>query len=86
MPRYITLAEAARLFPTFRPSPTTMWRWHAKGVAGVRLQTWRIGKQRVTTEAAVNEFIAKVTAASEPAELTGRTPQTAAKLEAAGVL
>jgi hypothetical protein len=86
MPVYITLAEAARSLPN-KPSPTTLWRWHAKGVAGVRLQTWRIGKQRVTTAEAVAEFIAAVTAAAEPVrETETRSPQVAKQLEAAGVL
>lgn len=40
-----------------RPSPAKCWRWHKRGVQGVRLQTWLVGGARLTSMAAVRAFI-----------------------------
>ncbi len=59
---YLTLREAARYFPT-RPHLATVWRWAAKGVKGVRLETVVVGGQRFTTAEACDRFIAQLNGA-----------------------
>ncbi|WP_391540606.1 DUF1580 domain-containing protein [Lignipirellula cremea] len=44
------------------PSSATLWRWHAHGVQGVRLETVRIGGRRYCSPRAFNEFVRVVTA------------------------
>src|SRR4051812_10995398 len=62
----LSLAEAARVVPAFRPGrPThtaTLWRWAAKGVrlhdgSVVKLETCRIGGRQMTSRAALGRFI-----------------------------
>jgi len=74
----LSLAEAARLVPAFRPGkPThtsTVWRWSAKGVrlhdgTIVKLETCRIGGRQMTSRAALARFIA---AQTPPAETDSR--------------
>ena len=55
----LSLAEAARRLTT-HPHVSTLWRWHLRGVAGVRLRTIVIGGRRYTTEPFVEEFLARV--------------------------
>jgi len=42
------------------PSVGTVWRWTRKGCRGVRLQTWKVGGKRVTTDKAVDDFLARL--------------------------
>lgn len=62
-----TLSRAARLLRPRRgdrpTSGSTLFRWSTKGVNGVVLQTWRIGRTIFTTEQALREFILASTAA-----------------------
>lgn len=49
-------------------NPSTSWRWITRGISGtdgerIRLQVWYVGRQPHTTETAVRDFIAAVTAA-----------------------
>lgn len=62
----LSLAEAARLVPAFRPGkPThasTVWRWAAKGVRLpdgqlVKLEVVRLGGRQMTTRGALARFI-----------------------------
>jgi hypothetical protein len=62
----LSLAEAARVVPAFRPGkPThaaTVWRWASKGVrldngTVVKLETCRIGGRQMTSRAALGRFI-----------------------------
>lgn len=53
---YITIREAAKLFPG-RPHYSTVWRWASQGVRGIKLGHIRIGGQRFTTPQAVEAFI-----------------------------
>jgi hypothetical protein len=41
-----------------RPSPSKCWRWYMHGIKGVKLETWVVGGSRLTSLAAVREFIA----------------------------
>jgi hypothetical protein len=62
----ITLAQAAR---HARPrgskpaAPSTIWRHHQKGIAGVRLETICVGGIRYTSVEALQRFIVAVTLA-----------------------
>lgn len=77
----ISLAQAARLVPAFRPgrptNPATVWRWAAKGVrlsnnTVIKLETCRIGGRQMTSRAALGRFIA---AQTMPADVEpGPTP------------
>src|SRR5690348_1694058 len=66
----LSLAEAARLVPAFRPGkPThaaTIWRWAARGVrlpygTVLKLETCRCGGRQMTSRAALGRFIAAQT-------------------------
>lgn len=56
---YISLTEAAKLFPR-RPSLPTINRWTNKGVRGVKLQTVKSGWRVVTTAEFVAQFLAEL--------------------------
>lgn len=59
----LTLSEASHRLPLLsgkRISPSTLWRWHRHGVSGVKLSCAYIGRRVFTSEAALNEFLAKL--------------------------
>lgn len=62
----ISLAQAARLLPASadgrRISPSTLFRWITRGTRGVRLRAWRLGRRLYTTDTALNEFAATLSA------------------------
>ena len=71
------LSHAARLWlPPARTGnplhPSVLARWSDRGIlvngARIFLHTWRVGGQRMTTQAAVEEFIAALNAGSPTAE------------------
>lgn len=80
----ISLAEALELFPR-RPHIATVWRWATTGLRGVRLETYRSGRNRVTTRSAVQRFLAALNA-DLVVESTPPAPRRAAakRLQAAG--
>lgn len=62
--QFMTVVKAVEAVTGRRVDPSTCWRWIRKGIAGqdgerIRLETWPIGRTVLTTEAAVQEFIAK---------------------------
>jgi hypothetical protein len=66
---FITIREAMRGVKV-EAGPQTGMRWATKGLAGpdgqrIRLRTWAIGRKIVTTNAAMREFIDRVTAARD---------------------
>lgn len=68
--------EAAKYLPeNCRPCYATWWRWWRKGVKGIRLRTLVCGGRRYTTRAAVEEFISRLTAASNGEPTPIRTPR-----------
>ena len=88
----LTLEQAARSLPG-HVAPSTIWRWHRKGVRGVRLETVVIGAKRLTSSQALARFATASTAASDrthaisdanklPSE---RDESTRHSLEAAGL-
>lgn len=46
-------------------NPTTVWRWAARGVKGVRLETYLRAGRRFTTKEAFARFCAATTAAAD---------------------
>jgi len=52
---YLTLSEAAKRIPG-KPHVKTVRRWCLRGVHGVRLRSWKFGRQLCTTDAALDEF------------------------------
>lgn len=74
-----------------RPSPTTQWRWHLKGVNGAKLAVVKSGGCWMTTRAAFAEFLRAQTANCQPQPLDSdalaeRSAATKKKLAAAGLL
>lgn len=57
--RFLTLAQAAKLIPG-RPSIPTVARWIYRGYKGVRLESWRSGRKRVTSVEAINRFLKEI--------------------------
>jgi len=63
----ISISQAARKLPT-KPAPATIWRWHAKGVNRIKLETVVVGGKRYTTEKAFVEFVRAVTKAADESQ------------------
>ncbi len=73
----VSLADAAKLLPT-RPHVSTMWRWHRRGVRGIRLETAVLGGKRYTSREAIQRFVSRTTEAHDrggaaPAKLIHET-------------
>lgn len=81
----LTLPEVSRLLPG-KPHPSTLWRWRKKGVSGVKLRTVRVGGRTYVQRRALEQFVEAMTRAAESDEAVAeRTPETAARLESAGL-
>jgi hypothetical protein len=90
----ITLPEAARL-PQLQyngrgPNLATVWRWSDRGVRGVKLETWMVGGRKVTTPAAVDRFLAALSAPAAvapppPAKTVSAHRRAELELRAAGI-
>ena len=67
----LTLAEAAKVLPRLRGGKrvhvATLHRWALKGVAGVRLETIRLGRTVVTSREALQRFAERLGAREVPA-------------------
>lgn len=65
----LTLSRAAKLIQPRRggrpTSGSTLFRWATRGIAGVTLRTWRLGRTIVTTEQALRDFILATSSAAE---------------------
>jgi hypothetical protein len=61
-------------FPHGKPSLTTTWRWHTKGINGVRLEIARIGGRLCTSREAVARFVQGTTAAASGEPIPLRSP------------
>ena len=70
----ITFAEATKI-PQSRPNLSTVWRWHLRGVRGVRLETFMWGGKRFTTVEALRRFQERVTAAADGGTERVETPR-----------
>ncbi len=89
----LTLAQAMHELPN-RPSPSTAWRWHRKGIHGVRLETTVVGGRRYTSREALDRFLSAVTSAADSLPIRRRErdavvqrgQDTERKLKDAGLL
>jgi hypothetical protein len=72
--RLISLAEATKVLPG-RPHLSCLHRWRLRGVAGIKLETVRVGGRRYTSDEALQRFIAAVTAAADGKAVPVRTPR-----------
>ena len=73
----ITMAKAAQVMGVH---VGTGWRYATKGVrGGIKLQTWIIGGKRVTTEAAVEDFLQRLNADSSQASGVGTADDDAGR-------
>lgn len=89
----LTLSRAMRGLQN-HPSPSTAWRWHRKGIRGVRLETVVVGGRRYTSKAALDRFVAAVTSAADSRPIgrrerdvdVQRSQDTERKLNDAGLL
>ena len=68
----VKMTEAANAVPG-RPHNSTVWRWHQKGVRGVKLETILIGGTRYTSNEALQRFFDRTTAAAAGTESVPRT-------------
>lgn len=67
-----------------RPHASTLVRWASRGVAGVRLETVKIGGRRYTSAEAIDRFISRTSGrVSQRVERTN--PSIDAALDAAGL-
>lgn len=64
----IPISEIGRSSLPRPPSPACLWRWHSKGVNGIRLETVRVGGRRYTTKSAWKKFIQATTDAATDAK------------------
>ena len=74
-----------------RPSPASVWRWIHQGAYGVKLQAVFFAGRWQCSEDEFDAFVAGQTAAVLDSDATSdetpdRSPETTAKLRAAGVL
>jgi hypothetical protein len=60
----LTLAQAAHYFSPV-PHVSCVQRWATSGTRGVKLRTWLSGGRRVTTPAAIEEFLRALNADSD---------------------
>jgi hypothetical protein len=61
----LTMQEASKQLPG-RPSIAALYRWHLRGVRGVRLETILIGGRRKTSIEAFGRFVERTSAAATP--------------------
>jgi hypothetical protein len=75
--RLMTLTAAARTIPSRKEgsgvAPSTLWRWHVRGVRGVRLETLLVGGLRFTSNEAIKRFFERSTAAADGTTHTAPT-------------
>ena len=86
---FLTLAKAAGRCPG-RPHKNTLTRWASRGLYGEKLRTLRIGGKRLVREDWLDDFLARLIAASPDAfqddDCDSTSHQIAeAKLDAMGV-
>lgn len=92
----LTFGQAARRARPngSRPAaPSTIWRWHSKGIAGVRLETVCMGGTRYTSAEALQRFFDAVTAVRDAErsaavvdpDIALRSAATSRRLQEAGL-
>jgi hypothetical protein len=68
----LTFSQAAKRLPG-RPHSSTIWRWHMRGVRGIRLETVLIGGRRYTSVDALQLFVEQTTASADGTPVPSRT-------------
>ena len=82
----VLLSRLARNLPS-KPSPATIWRWHARGVNGVKLKVIRIGGRLFTKQTYWDAFVAAQNPPLAGTEAAGqRSEATAERLREAGLM
>ena len=87
--RVLTLAEATRVLPRRHGKTVhlaTLYRWHSRGLRGVRLETIRIGGRLCTSWEALQRFFERLSTGEVPPPTKPSRAATAAekKLERRG--
>ncbi len=65
----LSLSGAAKSIPAVdgkHPNPSTVYRWIADGVGGVKLDSVRIGRRLCTSKEALQKFMDELSAAPAP--------------------
>lgn len=57
----LTIPQAAKRFPG-NPHVSTMWRYVLTGLGGIKLETFKAGGKRLTTQEAIDRFVDATTA------------------------
>jgi hypothetical protein len=74
----LSLSRAARSLPSRSGkrgvSTSTIWRWCARGIRGIRLETILIGGIRYTSAEALQRFFSATTAAADGTAISTATP------------
>lgn len=52
----ITFVQAGKELPG-RPHRSTLWRWHNRGLGGVKLEAFRLGRVWYTSRQSLTRFI-----------------------------
>lgn len=53
-----TFVELSNLFPSsHRPHVSTIWRWHKRGINGVKLEAVKLGNSIVSSKQALTRFL-----------------------------
>ncbi|TWU23841.1 DUF1580 domain-containing protein [Bythopirellula polymerisocia] len=74
----LTIPQVAR---KAKVNPSTAWRWTAKGVRGVTLETFSVGAKRYSTEEAYVRFIEATTQVANSGRAESLPAQTVAQRE-----
>lgn len=71
-------------------APATLWRWHRKGIAGVKLNVTRLGGRVYVRPGDLGEFMRAITAAAAGGQVAApeaaRPEATSRRLAAAGLI
>ena len=67
--KLVSLADAAKTLPG-RPHVSTIWRWHTRGIRGIRLETVVVGGRRFTSRESLQRFAEATTAAADGAPVS----------------
>lgn len=90
----IPVRELTRQIFGRRVSPSCLWRWRTRGLRGIKLSVTFAGGHWCASEEGFRAWMAETSAAAARgrggaapgAEPAGRSPETVARLQAAGLL
>ena len=70
----LSLGQAGRSEIPGKPNPSTLWRWHTRGVRGVKLETVVLGGRRWTSREAISRFAEASTRAADSHAVPAAAP------------